>query len=120
VLTESLGIEVWEIFHSLKSSKLRPHFKTIFLNGSFATQANFDILKKFITIKVPLASCMRFVESLWVKQEMPQYGTNTAGGAVMVGTADGFLTPQRPRVSICGHQWRRGFQGAQQVALQGG
>jgi hypothetical protein len=48
VLTESLGIEMWEIFHSLKSSKLRPHFKTVFFNGSFATQANFDTLKKFM------------------------------------------------------------------------
>jgi hypothetical protein len=28
VLTESLGIEVWEIFHSLKSSKLRPRLKS--------------------------------------------------------------------------------------------
>jgi hypothetical protein len=96
VLTESLGIEVWEIFHSLKSSKLRPHFKTIFFSGSFATQANFDILKKFIAAKVPLASCQRFVEFLWVKQEMSQYGINTAGEAVVVGTADGFLTPKDP------------------------
>jgi hypothetical protein len=102
VLTESTGIEVWEIFHSLKSSKLRPHFKTVFFNGSFATQANFDTLKKFIAVKVPLASCIRFVESLWVKQEMPQYGTNAAGEAMMVETADGFLTPQDPDCRFVG------------------
>ena len=100
VLTESLGIEVWEIFHSLKSSKLRPHFKTVFFNGSFATQANFDTLKKFMTVKVPLASCMTLLESMWVKQEMPQYGTNTAGEAMMVETADGFLTPKDPSVDL--------------------
>jgi hypothetical protein len=102
VLTESLGIEVWEIFHSLKSSKLRPHFKTVFFNGSFATQANFDTLKKFITVKVPAPSCMTLLESLWVKQDMPQYGTNTAGEAMMVETADGFLTPKDPECRFLG------------------
>jgi hypothetical protein len=93
-LTESTGIEVWEIFHSLKSSKLRPHFKTVFFNGSFATPANFKTFNAFITVKVPLASCIKLLESLWVKQEMPQYGTNTAGEAMMVETTDGFLTPK--------------------------
>ena len=102
VLTESTGIEVWEIFHSLKSSKLRPHFKTVFFNGSFATPANFKTLNTFLTVKQPLASCIRFVESLWVKQEMPQYGTNTAGEAMMVETADGFLTPKDPDCRFLG------------------
>jgi hypothetical protein len=101
-LTESTGIEVWEIFHSLKSSKLRPHFKTVFFNGSFATPANFKTLNTFITVKVPLASCMKLLESLWVKQEMPQYGTNTAGEAMVVETADGFLTPKDPDCRFLG------------------
>jgi hypothetical protein len=64
---------------------------------------------------------MRLVESMWVQKEMPQHGTNTAGEAMMVGTADGFLTPPKTPIvdlSICGHQRWRGFQGAQQVALQ--
>ena len=76
VLTESTGIErsVGNISQSNKSSKLRPHFKTVFFNGSFATPTNFGTLNA----KLPLASCTRLVESMWVQKEMPQYGTNTA------------------------------------------
>jgi hypothetical protein len=85
VLTESTGIEVWEIFHSLKSSKLRPHFKAVFFNGSFATPTNFDTLNA----KLPLASCTRLAESMWV-QKAP---IRLAGDAMMVGNVDGFLAP---------------------------
>jgi hypothetical protein len=30
---------------------------------------------------------------MWVQKEIPQYGTNTAGDAMMVENVDGFLTP---------------------------
>ena len=54
VLTESTGIErsVGNISQSNKSSKLRPHFKTVFFNGSFATPTNFDALGTSIAVQV--------------------------------------------------------------------
>jgi hypothetical protein len=45
---------------------------------------------------------MRLVEPLWVKKESSQYGTNTAGEAVMVETAGGFLTPKDPDCRFVG------------------
>jgi hypothetical protein len=47
-----------------------------------------------------------------VQKEMPQYGTKTAGEAMMAETADGFLAPKGSDcrfVDLCGHQRWRGF-----------
>ena len=96
--SESIGIKMYAIFHGPESSVLRPHFKDVFINGSFTSDRNYDKLAEVFDCDIPVRTCMDFVQRLMEFEDQPQFGVHPESGAASSTlTADKFLSAKIPK-----------------------
>jgi hypothetical protein len=95
--TESFGIKMYGVFHGPESSVLRPHFKDVFINGTFTGYRNYDKLAEAFDCDVPVRTCMQFVQGLMDFEDQPQFGVHPDSGAASPApTGDKFLSAKLP------------------------
>ena len=97
-VTESLGIKMYAIYHGPESSVLRPHFKDVFINGTFASTRNYDKMAEVFDCDIPVRTCMQYVQDLEVSEDQPQFGLHPdSGAASSTLTVDKFLSAKLPK-----------------------